>query len=59
MKGSVLMNQKVIIRNEEQKDRAVVEQITRQAFYNLYNIESALARADIICLLNKAFSSIR
>jgi putative acetyltransferase len=36
MKGSVLMNQKVIIRNEEQKDRAVVDQITRQAFYNLY-----------------------
>ena len=36
MKGSVLMDQKVIIRNEEQKERAVVEQITRQAFYNLY-----------------------
>ena len=30
------MDQKVIIRNEEQKDRAVVEKITRQAFYNLY-----------------------
>lgn len=30
------MDQKVIIRNEEQKDWAVVERITRQAFYNLY-----------------------
>lgn len=30
------MDQKVIVRNEEQKDWAVVERITRQAFYNLY-----------------------
>ena len=30
------MEQKIIIRNEEQKDWAVVEKITRQAFYNLY-----------------------
>ena len=36
MKGSVFMDQKVIVRNEEQKDWAVVERITRQAFYNLY-----------------------
>lgn len=32
----MFMDQKVIIRNEEQKDWAVVERITRQAFYNLY-----------------------
>ncbi len=30
------MEQKIVIRNEEQKDRAVVEEITRHAFYNLY-----------------------
>ena len=30
------MEQKITIRNEEQKDWAVVEKITRQAFYNLY-----------------------
>lgn len=30
------MDQKVIVRNEEQKDWAVVERITRQSFYNLY-----------------------
>ena len=30
------MEQKIIIRNEEQKDWEVVEKITRQAFYNLY-----------------------
>lgn len=30
------MDQKVIVRNEEPKDWAVVERITRQAFYNLY-----------------------
>jgi len=30
------MEQKIIIRKEEQKDWAVVEKITRQAFYNLY-----------------------
>ena len=30
------MEQKVTIRKEEQKDWAVVEKITRQAFYNLY-----------------------
>ncbi|MBS5143923.1 MAG: N-acetyltransferase [Butyricicoccus pullicaecorum] len=30
------MEQKVIIRKEEQRDWAVVENITRQAFYNLY-----------------------
>ena len=32
----MFMDQKVIVRNEEQKDWAVVERITRQAFYNLY-----------------------
>lgn len=30
------MEQNIIIRKEEQKDRAVVESITRQAFYNMY-----------------------
>ena len=30
------MEQKVIIRNEEQKDWEIVEKITRQAFYNIY-----------------------
>ena len=30
------MEQNIIIRKEEQKDRAVVENITRQAFYNMY-----------------------
>lgn len=30
------MEQKVIIRNEEQKDWKIVEKITRQAFYNIY-----------------------
>ena len=30
------MEQKIIIRNEEQKDWDAVEKITRQAFYNLY-----------------------
>ena len=30
------MEQKVIIRNEEQKDWEIVEKITRQAFYNMY-----------------------
>lgn len=30
------MDQKVIVRNKEPKDWAVVERITRQAFYNLY-----------------------
>ena len=29
------MEQKVIIRNEEQKDWDIVEKITRQAFYNI------------------------
>ena len=30
------MEQKVIIRKEEQKDWEIVEKITRQAFYNIY-----------------------
>lgn len=30
------MEQNIIIRKEEQKDRAAVENITRQAFYNMY-----------------------
>lgn len=30
------MDQKIIIRNEEKRDWATVETITRQAFYNLY-----------------------
>ena len=30
------MEQNVIIRKEEQKDWEIVENITREAFYNLY-----------------------